>query len=340
MTNLYLKVFQVSVVLVILSTPITAIVKRCWTCRSRGEFGDCRDPFVVNPTNLERFPGANAAPCASGWCGKIVEGDEVEYSIATERLCLPRPPDDNQERCAETHYKHRKVYMCFCMGDLCNTADLPTSSLIILLVGLLVHFVFLWNTEKLPDVIIALYTPGFLSTVQSFPHYPFIQIITSSFHVWIILWKHATDLALFLKCNHDAVNILMLNVKSSSLFVPCPPENDTTRYTYTWHIVNISRSTLQNEPLFLEPNSIDGPHSCHWVPCKHQWYPSSPKMLTIISAIQVNIKITPTASTCHNYWPSSIPISRSDKKLKNTLLTYINDSGTTLFLLQYPVNFQ
>ena len=43
-----------------------------------------------------------------------------DYGIATERQCMERAPSDNQERCAEVQRGHKKVYMCFCKGDLCN----------------------------------------------------------------------------------------------------------------------------------------------------------------------------------------------------------------------------
>ena len=46
-----------------------------------------------------------------------------DYGIATERQCMERAPSDNQERCAEVQRGHKKVYMCFCKGDLCNTGQ-------------------------------------------------------------------------------------------------------------------------------------------------------------------------------------------------------------------------
>ncbi|EEB11040.1 conserved hypothetical protein [Pediculus humanus corporis] len=92
-------------------------VKRCYSCRSRGDLGTCRDPFKVNSTLGEIEKGIEAVPCASGWCSKIIEGD---YGLATERQCLSRGPSDSEERCAKTEWNHKKVYMCFCQGDLCN----------------------------------------------------------------------------------------------------------------------------------------------------------------------------------------------------------------------------
>lgn len=52
----------------------------------------------------------------------------TDFDLATERLCLQRPPDDQEERCAETLYQNRRVYMCFCRGDLCNGAHTVTAA--------------------------------------------------------------------------------------------------------------------------------------------------------------------------------------------------------------------
>lgn len=43
-----------------------------------------------------------------------------EYGLATQRMCLQRGPSDSEERCANTVWNYKKVYMCFCTGDLCN----------------------------------------------------------------------------------------------------------------------------------------------------------------------------------------------------------------------------
>lgn len=95
--------------------------KRCFTCRSRGDFGDCKDPFLLNSTTVEELSGVEASPCASGWCAKVVEGEDSDFDVATERLCLQRPPQDGEERCDDTIYEDRRVFMCFCRGDLCNS---------------------------------------------------------------------------------------------------------------------------------------------------------------------------------------------------------------------------
>lgn len=81
-----------------------------------------KDNFEFNLTTIESS-AVEAQPCASGWCGKSIESkDEGPLLVATERMCLQRPPSDNKERCADTFYgtKKRTIFMCFCKGDLCN----------------------------------------------------------------------------------------------------------------------------------------------------------------------------------------------------------------------------
>ena len=110
----------------------TYTLKRCYSCRSRGTLGDCRDPFYVtaNSTTVQhKSGGVKSIPCASGWCSKTLEDVntgstlDVAYGAATQRDCLQRPPSDSQERCAFVKVRHKQVYMCFCRGDLCNSAD-------------------------------------------------------------------------------------------------------------------------------------------------------------------------------------------------------------------------
>uniref|UniRef100_A0A182K5P4 Protein quiver n=1 Tax=Anopheles christyi TaxID=43041 RepID=A0A182K5P4_9DIPT len=102
-----------------------ALLKRCYQCRSRSELGSCKDPFLFNATQEEN--GVSAVPCASGWCGKVIEGmgsfREDDYDMATQRMCVQRGPSDSEDRCAYTIYNYKKVYMCFCQGDLCNAAN-------------------------------------------------------------------------------------------------------------------------------------------------------------------------------------------------------------------------
>ncbi|KAI8440377.1 hypothetical protein MSG28_001707 [Choristoneura fumiferana] len=100
--------------------------KRCIRCRSRGELGSCGDPLPFNVTDPDAEPGIHAVACPSGWCGKMIQGTTGafrtdDYGSATERMCLQRPPSDYEERCAYTMWNYKKVYMCFCTGDLCNS---------------------------------------------------------------------------------------------------------------------------------------------------------------------------------------------------------------------------
>lgn len=45
----------------------------------------------------------------------------LDFDMAIQRMCVQRGPDDNEDRCAYTVYNSRKVFICFCQGDLCNT---------------------------------------------------------------------------------------------------------------------------------------------------------------------------------------------------------------------------
>ena len=126
-----------------------ANLRRCYTCRSRGEKGDCRDTFIrPSPPSKELKEGEVApyqpvvdeTPCSTGWCAKIIEGvgiDSViseDYGIATERQCMTRAPSDNKERCAYVVYRGKQVFMCFCKGDLCNSATIGSINMVILTV--------------------------------------------------------------------------------------------------------------------------------------------------------------------------------------------------------------
>jgi hypothetical protein len=119
-----------------------AVVHRCFACRSRGEQGDCRDPFFLSSSAnassdaeaadvslsvLEsKRAGVDVLPCASGWCSKVLEGADKsfkdDFGSATERDCMKWPPSDGKERCAFIKWHRKQVYMCFCKGDLCNGA--------------------------------------------------------------------------------------------------------------------------------------------------------------------------------------------------------------------------
>ncbi|XP_034236148.1 uncharacterized protein LOC117642264 [Thrips palmi] len=117
-----------SLVLVLLASGTAhGALKRCFQCRSRGDLGSCKDQFTFNATTAQQEQGVEAIPCASGWCGKVIEGTgsykQDDYGMATQRMCLQRGPSDGEERCAYTIWNHSKVYMCFCQGDLCNSAS-------------------------------------------------------------------------------------------------------------------------------------------------------------------------------------------------------------------------
>ncbi|XP_061392615.1 uncharacterized protein LOC133328081 [Musca vetustissima] len=120
---------QITVIIILLSlfNSSDALLRRCFQCRSRGELGSCKDPFTFNATDVEKESGVTAIPCASGWCGKVIEGGGTyavdDYDQAIQRMCVQRGPDDNQDRCANTIYNYKKVYMCFCQGDLCNSGE-------------------------------------------------------------------------------------------------------------------------------------------------------------------------------------------------------------------------
>ena len=115
---------------------VNASIKRCFSCRSRGELGSCKDKFkFYNASQLDTETGVEAVPCASGWCGKVIETRDhdlkaEEYGVATQRMCLQRSPSDNEERCDDTIWSYKKVFMCFCQGDLCNHGATLRSSLI------------------------------------------------------------------------------------------------------------------------------------------------------------------------------------------------------------------
>ncbi|XP_045592454.1 UPAR/Ly6 domain-containing protein rtv [Procambarus clarkii] len=108
-------------------------VRRCYSCRSRGKLGDCKDPARFNTSRL--VPGVEAVPCASSWCSKIIEGkkDGEDHDLATERQCLQRSPPDGIQRCAEALVGNKKVFICFCRGDLCNSGSLVSPSMTLLL---------------------------------------------------------------------------------------------------------------------------------------------------------------------------------------------------------------
>lgn len=100
--------------------------RRCFNCRSRGELGDCRDPFYLSANSTlvknSKKAGVKMLPCSSGWCKKFVGGNQdklkSDQAIEHERGCLTRGPPDNKPRC----FEHDFGLMCICKGDLCNQA--------------------------------------------------------------------------------------------------------------------------------------------------------------------------------------------------------------------------
>jgi len=142
----YLETLGALVLLVVYCVVFTeGRTRHCYTCRSRGPLGDCKDTFGFNETTAEHVRGVKVTPCASAWCAKVLEGKEDDYDFATERMCLQRPPEDLQERCADTLYKRRKVFMCFCRGDLCNSAiahQIPFSLMLATQLLLIVKILF------------------------------------------------------------------------------------------------------------------------------------------------------------------------------------------------------
>lgn len=60
---------------------LSGLLRRCVTCRSRGELGTCKDPFTLNSTEIQNEHGVKAEPCASGWCGKIIEAPNLNNGM-------------------------------------------------------------------------------------------------------------------------------------------------------------------------------------------------------------------------------------------------------------------
>ena len=64
--------------------------------------------------------------------------------MATERMCLQRPPQDLRERCAMTVRGNQEVFTCFCQSDLCNGQPKFTVPLH-LIAGLALSTLFIWR---------------------------------------------------------------------------------------------------------------------------------------------------------------------------------------------------
>lgn len=80
MWNRNLTVIRMETVLILgvtlIATVTGKIATRCYACRSRGELGDCKDPFANNSTSVGELPGkpVQVTSCTSGWCRKQTEG--------------------------------------------------------------------------------------------------------------------------------------------------------------------------------------------------------------------------------------------------------------------------
>merc|ERR1712034_154007 len=87
---------------------------RCYTCRSRGDVGDCKDKFSPPPPFNASNPDASLvrhvkeSPCYSGWCYKQIDGEIGDSS------------NSGKERCAYVMKSYKRVFICFCQGDQCN----------------------------------------------------------------------------------------------------------------------------------------------------------------------------------------------------------------------------
>lgn len=123
-----MKMCKVMVLAVIafLCGKATGASRQCFKCRSRGELGNCRDPFPFNGTTGYAQAGIHLVSCPSGWCTKKIEGvggPPDDFGTATERACLIQAPSDKEERCIEIKENFKTVLRCFCRGDVCNSSD-------------------------------------------------------------------------------------------------------------------------------------------------------------------------------------------------------------------------
>ncbi|XP_068236102.1 UPAR/Ly6 domain-containing protein rtv [Palaemon carinicauda] len=144
-TRTTIYVFLSVIVCLIYLNVVEGRFQRCFSCRSRGRLGDCKDPFKGNATHP--VPGVEAVPCVSGWCSKIIEGkkDGEDHDLAMERQCLQRSPPDDKQRCAEALVKNKKVFICFCQGDLCNSSSGVGPSYLMFMVA---SVLFLFNRQQ------------------------------------------------------------------------------------------------------------------------------------------------------------------------------------------------
>jgi hypothetical protein len=77
------RTISFGIIVVILLGQSDALLRRCFSCRSRGDLGDCRDPFLLsngvqgNATTVGAIEGKkdgiDQPPCSSGRKGYSVE---------------------------------------------------------------------------------------------------------------------------------------------------------------------------------------------------------------------------------------------------------------------------
>ena len=146
LTNLSRSLMMIVTCLVMITDAQEESYRRCYTCRSRGELGDCGDTFSPPPPFNATNPAASLvrhvkeSPCYSGWCFKQIDGEVGDSTnTAMERGCMVRKPSDSKQRCAYVMKSYKRVYMCFCQGDQCNGVGVSTRRFFIIgiLLGLL-----------------------------------------------------------------------------------------------------------------------------------------------------------------------------------------------------------
>ena len=182
--NLIVILIVISSIFLFDTTSGARKARRCFNCRSRGELGDCRDPFYLSANStlvknskkgmkmniygilnmpyeivmqldiyitlllitgsLFLLAGVKMLPCSSGWCKKFVGGNQDK---------LKSDQAIEHERGCLTRgppdnkprcFEHDFGMMCICKGDLCNEATTVNMSYGKLLSSLIIG----WLTVK------------------------------------------------------------------------------------------------------------------------------------------------------------------------------------------------
>nr|CAI5862306.1 unnamed protein product [Callosobruchus analis] len=55
-------------------------------------------------------------------------------------MCLQRGPSDSEDRCAYTKWNYRRVLMCFCKGDLCNSSKKLNANFLVIVISALLPY--------------------------------------------------------------------------------------------------------------------------------------------------------------------------------------------------------